>query len=289
MLKDWKNQGKYYIYKGEHRIFYRRAGSGPVLLLLHGFPTASWDWHKMWSVLAERFEVIAPDFIGFGFSDKPRQYHYGILDQSDLIEELMSSLQITEAHILAHDYGDTVAQEILARFLEKKEKAVFRIKSVCFLNGGLFPESHQPRLIQKLLISPIGFLLTPFLSKAMLKRNFDKIFGPDTKASDQEIDDFYALIQHHQGTRIFHKLIRYMADRRQYRDRWVEALVQSSVPLRLIDGARDPISGRHLAMRFAELVPEADVVLLDQIGHYPQTEAPEEVLNHFFDFIDKKT
>jgi pimeloyl-ACP methyl ester carboxylesterase len=79
-----------------------------------------------------------------------------------------------------------------------------------------------------------------------------------------------------------------MADRKQYRDRWVEAMINASIPMRLIDGALDPVSGRHLADRYAELVPEADVVLLDQIGHYPQTEAPEKVLNHFYDFIKKK-
>jgi pimeloyl-ACP methyl ester carboxylesterase len=287
MPANWKNKGKYFLYKNKHRIFYRREGSGPVLLLLHGFPTASWDWHKIWPSLKEDFELVAPDFMGFGFSDKPLRYQYGILDQADLVEQLLDHLQLREVHILAHDYGDTVAQELLARFLEKKASAM-RLTSICFLNGGLFPESHQPRLIQKLLISPLGPLLTPFLSKAMLKRNFSKIFGPDTQATDQEIDAFYDLIQYNSGTRIFHKLIRYMADRKQYRDRWVEAMINASIPMRLIDGALDPVSGRHLADRYAELVPEADVVLLDQIGHYPQTEASEKVLNHFYDFIKKK-
>lgn len=288
MPANWKNKGKYFSYKTKHRIFYRREGTGPVLLLLHGFPTASWDWHKMWPSLIQGFEVVAPDFIGFGFSDKPLRYSYSILDQADLVEQLLDHLQIRKVHILAHDYGDTVAQELLARFLEKKESEL-ELESICFLNGGLFPESHQPRVIQKLLISPLGPLLTPFLNKTMLKRNFAKIFGPDTQATDQEIEAFYSLIQYNEGTRVFHRLIRYMADRRQYRDRWVDAMIKAPIPLRLIDGARDPISGRHLADRYAELVPEADVIILDQIGHYPQTEAPEDVLNHFNDFIKKKT
>lgn len=288
MLANWKKKGHSFLYKNQYRIFFRREGAGPCLLLLHGFPTASWDWHKIWPSLTQRFEVIAPDFIGFGFSDKPIQYHYRILDQADLIEQLLESLHIEETHILAHDYGDTVAQELLARFVEKKDAAL-KIRSICFLNGGLFPESHQPRLIQKLLISPLGALLIPFLNKKMLKKNFDRIFGPDTQASDQEIDEFYALIEHHKGTRIFHKLIRYMDDRKQHRDRWVKAMIETPIPLRLIDGALDPVSGRHLAQRYADLIPEADVVLLDKIGHYPQTEAPEEVLKHYFDFIEKNS
>jgi pimeloyl-ACP methyl ester carboxylesterase len=124
MPANWKNKGKYFLYKNKHRIFYRREGSGPVLLLLHGFPTASWDWHKIWPSLKEDFELVAPDFMGFGFSDKPLRYQYGILDQADLVEQLLDHLQLREVHILAHDYGDTVAQELLARFLEKKASAM---------------------------------------------------------------------------------------------------------------------------------------------------------------------
>ena len=78
-----------------------------------------------------------------------------------------------------------------------------------------------------------------------------------------------------------------MADRKQYRDRWVNPMIHTNIPLRLINGALDPISGRHLAQRYAAIIPDSDVILLDTIGHYPQTEAPKEVLRHFFDFIEK--
>ncbi len=291
MFADWKEKGDFFRYKQAHNIFFRREGNGSALLLLHGFPTASWDWNKIWPALCDRFEVIAPDFIGFGFSDKPASYSYSILDQADLIEAIIQAQGFSEVHILAHDYGDTVAQELLARYIERREskKSPFEILSVCFLNGGLFPESHQPRAIQKLLVSPFGSLLTPFLNKNMLRRNFSKIFGPDTQATSKEIDEFYALIEYNNGQPVFHKLIRYMKERKQYRDRWVGALLESPIPMRLIDGALDPVSGRHLAERYIELVPESDVIILDAIGHYPQTEAPEKTLLHFFEFIEKNT
>ena len=70
-IKSWKEKGKYFPHKG-HQIFFTKEGIGPALLLLHGFPTSSWDWYKIWPQLIERFEVIAFDFIGFGFSDKPK-------------------------------------------------------------------------------------------------------------------------------------------------------------------------------------------------------------------------
>ena len=74
------------------------------------------------------------------------------------------------------------------------------------------------------------------------------------------------------------KLIRYLVERRQQRERWVGALRHAMIPLALIDGAADPISGAHMARRYQELVPNADITLLDGIGHYPQVEAPGAVL-----------
>ena len=57
------------------------------------------------------------------------------------------------------------------------------------------------------------------------------------------------------------------------------------MPLRFVNGPEDPVSGRHMAERYRELVPNPDVVLLDGIGHYPQLEAPEHVLEAFLAFV----
>ena len=117
-LSAWKDRGDFFDYKG-HNIFTIEAGKGETLLLIHGFPTASWDWHKMWPELTKKFHVLAFDMFGFGFSDKPRKYNYTIVDQADLVEAFLASKQVEQLHILSHDYGDSVAQELLARFQER--------------------------------------------------------------------------------------------------------------------------------------------------------------------------
>lgn len=287
-LSSWKSSGKHFTYKGKHQIFYQEAGKGEVLLLLHGFPTASWDWNKIWNrLLAHRFRLIAPDFIGFGFSDKPRDYTYSILDQADLVENLVGELRIKKAHVLAHDYGDTVMQELLARDIDRRKAGEEGVQylSVALLNGGLFPETHMARRIQKLLLSRIGFVLTWFMGKEKLTKSFQEIFGPNTQASDQEMDEFWQLIEYKKGKYNFHKLIHYMTDRINNRERWVACLQNSPVPVRVIDGAYDPVSGAHMVARYRELIPNPDTVLLENIGHYPQTEAPEAVLKHYWEFL----
>ncbi|WP_454254738.1 alpha/beta fold hydrolase [Pseudomonas sp. Marseille-Q8238] len=281
-LADWRAQGKGFTFNG-HAIRYWTAGAvdAEPLLLLHGFPTASWDWHYLWQPLAQRYRVIACDMLGFGFSAKPRGHAYSLLEQADLQQALLTHLRVEgPVHVLAHDYGDSVAQELLARHHEGR----IHLASCVFLNGGLFPETHHPVLMQKLLLSPVGPLLGRLFSRAKLKANLDKVFGANTRASDSEVDAFWTLMAHNQGPAVMHRLIRYMPERREQRERWVTAMQKGGVPLRVIDGAVDPISGAHMVTRYRELIANPDTVLLEGIGHYPQTEAPDQVLAHYLAF-----
>lgn len=286
-FKEWHTTGQYFDYR-QQKIFYQQAGSGPVLVLLHGFPTASWDWHKVWPLLAEQYTLLTLDFIGFGWSDKPRKYRYSLMDQADLVEALLREKGIRDSHLLAHDYGATVAQELLARHYERREEGKVGqdapLLSLCFLNGGIFPGTHHPRPIQNALASPLGILLTPLLSKARLRKNFSAIFGPATQATEQEVDEFYQLIQHQNGKYLFHRLIRYMREREVHEARWVGATVRGELPQRFINGTYDPISGGHVADYYEEMVANADVVRLPEIGHYPQTEAPTAVVEAYLAF-----
>ena len=283
-LDAWQRDGRAFTYRG-HEVFYRDAGDGPALLCIHGFPSASWDWHKLWPELTARFRVVAPDMLGFGLSAKPRDYAYSLRDQADLHEALLGALGIEAAHVLAHDYGDSVAQELLARQLERGDG--LRLRSVCLLNGGLFPESHRARPSQKLLRSPLGPLFARLASESRFSANFAEVFGPRTQPSPAELQTVWRLNQVHDGMRVMPKLILYIDERRQQRQRWVEALQRAVVPLRFVNGPEDPVSGRHMAERYRELVPHPDIVLLEGIGHYPQLEAPEAVLAAVLEHIER--
>lgn len=284
-VAQWKREAKPLVAGGRQLRYWtsqEKDETKPWLLLIHGYPTSSWDWTFVWRALSAHFRLAALDLLGFGLSEKPKNIDYTISMQADFEEALLERLAIGEAHILAHDYGDTVAQELLARHNEGALS--FLLKSVVFLNGGLFPEQHRARPIQKLGLTPFGFLLGLTLTKARLRTTFDEIFGAETRASSEEIDAHWTMIVEGGGKRVMHKLLRHIPERRENRARWVGALQAASIPLRLIDGGADPVSGAHLYHHYKEQVPNADAVLLDAIGHYPQTEAPDAVVRHFLDF-----
>ena len=282
-VEAWAKAGRMMDYRG-HSIFVRDAGApgAEPLLLIHGFPTASWDWEALWPSLTQRFHVYTLDMIGFGLSAKPANYSYSLMDQATLVESFLSAEGVASYHLLAHDYGDTVAQELLARQREPGPRP--RLVSVAFLNGGLFPETHRPVLVQKLLLSPLGPLVSRLTTRAKVAQSMRKIFGPMTQPDEALIDAFWQLITRNHGLSVAPKLIRYIVERREHRERWVGAMQQARIPLKLINGMADPVSGQHMAARYEELILQADVTLLENIGHYPQIEAPDAVLAAYLAF-----
>lgn len=275
-LRAWRDAGEFITVR-DRRIYCRRAGTGPRLLLIHGFPTSSFDWAPMWPMLTSRFDVLALDLLGLGFSDKPHGHRYRVRAQADLVEAVAHHHGWRDAFVLAHDYGDTVAQELLARSNENPAHAALRILRLCFLNGGLFPETHRARFIQRLLVSPFGPALVGLMNRRGFARSLKALFSPTRQPSEAAIDEYWALLQHEDGIRAVPSLLGYMAERRRERARWVGALQTAETPLRLICGACDPVSGLHMAERYRELIPHADIVLLDDVGHFPQLEDPERV------------
>jgi pimeloyl-ACP methyl ester carboxylesterase len=285
-LNDWKESGKYFENKGLPVFYHLSENRAEVLLCLHGFPASSFDYHKIWNELAQKFALLSFDMIGYGFSAKPTNFGYTTFDQTNVLQALLEHLEIKRVHILAHDYGNTITQELLAR--DEEKRLGFSIASVCMLNGALFPETHRPILAQKILISPLGALFGRLISDAVFKKSLATVFGTATQPTAEELEDFAQLFKTNGGKRIAHKLIRYMTERARYRERWVGALGKMTQPFRMINGSEDKVSGKHLVERFRELFPaQNDIVELENIGHFPHWEAPEVVLNNFFEFHHK--
>ena len=276
VIEEWARSGTVFRWRG-HNIFFRSEGAGAPLLLIHGIPTASWTWHGVWPELVSRYRLIAPDLIGFGLSEKPARFPYTVMSQADLCQGLLAHCGVNHCHILAEDYGDTVAQELLAR-------DTGTIASVCLLNGGIFPEAHRASRMQKLITARLGRPLASLVMRRGFYRALSRLFGPETKPSLDTLDALWTLLRHNGGRAIMPRLMGYRADRKEHRDRWVGALVQARIPLRFIFGTQDPMCGREMADLWRACVPGGDVVDLPGIGHFTALEAPAAVAEDYIAF-----
>jgi pimeloyl-ACP methyl ester carboxylesterase len=281
-LREWLSQGKLVAYQG-HQVFVRVAGSGPALLLIHGYPTASYDWHRVWSDLSRHYTLIAVDMLGMGLSAKPAKLAYSIHEHADLHEWLISAMSLKRVCLMAHDLGVSVAQEMLARRMTGEPLA--KIDAVVMLNGGLFPEAYRPRLILRLLSSPLGPWIGSRMSRPAFGRTIKALFGRNTQPDETLLDDFWSMVRHNEGLRITHQVGRFWQERLALRDRLVEPLLQRAFPVLFINGTSDPNSGQHMVDRYRALVPDAKVICLEEVGHWPQLEQPAIVAAHVLRFL----
>jgi pimeloyl-ACP methyl ester carboxylesterase len=282
-FEKWGKCGKYFEWHNHH-VFYQRGGKGEVLLTIHGFPTCSWDWAWVSRSLVESFHMIVPDLLDYGLSLNGLKRTCTIMDQADMLEALMRHRDVREVHILAHDVGDTVAQELIARHNEGKLS--FNIKSALFLNGGMLPHLHRPRKAQTMLAGPLGPLFARAATKAKMLRGLADVFGPQTRPTGQALTEFWPAMVGVNGRGAFARRIRYMEERRRHADRWVGALRNAKLPMMLINGVEDPVSGAHAADGFERDLPHIKVVRLPGVGHFPQIEAPETIVELVHQFQD---
>lgn len=267
---------------GDHEIFVRQDGpeTGRPVTLVHGFPTSSHDWSAIVPALAAAgLRVTTFDMLGFGASDKPRGHTYSILEQADIVEELWDRLGIAETALVAHDYGVSVGQELLARDAD-------RIIRMAWMNGGLYPDLHRPIATQKLLHSPLGRFLAPVVSETTFAKAMRQIMGRIPGSA--ELHEMWLSIAHDNGRAVQHRLLRYIDERRAYAERWQTALETYAGPTLFIWGPADPISGGHVIPRLQERIPGATIEALYEdpaTGHYPQVENPDAVIAALVPFL----
>lgn len=272
-LDEWIAGGGWVELAG-HRIFFRQDGpvDGMPLTLLHGYPTSSHDWSAIVpDLIAAGCRVTTLDLLGFGAGDKPRGYDYRIAEQAALVEALWSHLGITRTALVAHDYGVTVAQELLDRDRT-------RITHMAWTNGGLYADLHRPLVVQRLLHSPLGSILGPAMTEASFRMSLRKVLA--RPVADEVLHDMWSAVVAGGGRHVQRRLLRYIDERREHAARWQRAHETYPGPTVFIWGPDDPVSGGHVLARLRERLPDAGFVVLDEepvTGHYPHVENPAAV------------
>ncbi len=278
--KAWGKSGRREEIYG-FKIFTRRSGpksapkSSMPLTFLHGFPTWSLDWQQQIDALSTTHDCFAMDFLGFGLSDKPRGHHYKFTEQADIVIEMLRRQEIRQTHLIAHDYGTTVALILLGR--QNAGTLPFKITSLTLLNGGLLDGFYHPNKMQQLLVSRIsGPPLAKMLTKKMVQKSLSKIFPAKHQLAPETFEALWHGMSHQEGHKLAHIMLQYLRERQAHLPEWQVSLSDTTIPLNFIWGPEDPISGSVLdqaRLRF----PSADISELPGIGHYPMLEAPEQV------------
>lgn len=282
----WHARGKQ-IAVPEGRIFATEDGhAGTPVLVLHGFPTSSWDFADASKVLAHYRRVVLFDFLGFGFSDKPHDAGYSIFEHADVAVAVARSYGLTRVHLWAHDMGTSVATELLAR--RERGNLPFDVASVALMNGSVHVEMANLTAGQRILRSPAGALFARVANKRVFVAQMKRIFAKPP--SDAALEGMWSLLARADGQLRLPSTIRYITERTTFKRRWIGALEHIDIPSLVAWGAKDPVARMAIGERLAKETPGADLVSWDDLGHYPQVEDPQRVgdaIAAFFARVDQ--
>ena len=268
----WRAAGAREEFRGHGIHVYQREGKGPPLVLLHGFPSSSFDWRAFLERETER-AVLAFDYLGFGLSDKPRDHDYSLHWQADLAEELVRRHLDGPVFVVGHDVGTSVATELMARDLAGR--LAMEIAGVLLFNGSILQERANLTPAQRLLRSPLGPVAARLTSKRFFLDQFGSIFSDEHPLTPDEGEDQWELLTENGGHRLGHRLIGYMRERSIYAERWHGAFRDWPGDLSLLWGLKDPVAHVDLLGGLRELRPGVPVAELPDAGHYPQIEVPD--------------
>jgi pimeloyl-ACP methyl ester carboxylesterase len=280
IVEAWTRKGRRFSFAG-HDIFVvdlpAEREAAPPVLALHGFPTSSLDWRPIVDALRVRRRVLCFDFLGFGASAKPDQ-RYSLFAQADLAEAVVARAGAGEVALLTHDMGDSVGGELLARDLDGA--LGFGIERRVLTNGSIYLDLAQLTDGQQLLRAlPDERLAGPAPDHRALVGALRATLAPGSAgaAVDAELDAMAELVVHGGGSALLPRLIRYLDERAEHEGRWTGAIERHPAPLTVIWGDADPIARYAMVERLASRRPDATVVRLDGVGHYPTIEAPARV------------
>jgi pimeloyl-ACP methyl ester carboxylesterase len=271
-VEAWRDAGEL-VELGGRRIFVRsQSGAGPPVLLLHGYPSSSYDWRHAFELLPGR-RLVTFDFLGYGLSDKPRDHIYSLLAQADLVEEIVARCFAGEpVALVAHDMGSSVATEVLARDIDGR--LPFELDRTLLFNASLVLERASLLIGQKILRSRLGPIAARLTNERSFKRSFGGIFSAAHPLTPEEAADQWALLAHSGGNRILDRLIYYLHERVAYAPRWHGALRDWPGRLELAWAGRDPICTEAVLQAVLALRPTVPLARLPELGHYPQLEDP---------------
>ena len=246
-----------------------------TILTLHGFPVSSFDFARLIPYLVKTHRIVLFDMVGFGQSERR---WLPIMQQADVALSVwrLRSISLSESKIVAHDYGCTVMQEILAR-MRRRDAPLFCI----MLNAGLFPAAHRPMVTQR-VAARFKLVSKPWVRCLTFKRIMLPLFA---HISSTDLETFWSIVSHEKITLV--DFLEYMKERLMHEERWTASLRHFACILVIVIGEDDPVAGLSVFAMAGHLLPEAELIRLGNVGHWPHWEAPDTIAKIIkaFDFI----
>jgi pimeloyl-ACP methyl ester carboxylesterase len=256
------------------RLFYEEKGTGSPILLIHGFGTSTYTWRNIAPALAEKHRVIAVDLKGFGQSDKPMDDRYSVFDQAELLAQLIKDEDLRDLTVVGHSFGGGVA---LLLALEAKGDLKGRIKKLVLLDTIAYPQSIPVffKMLDMPVMSQIGVRMVP--PSVQTRVALQIAYFDDSKIGDEEVEAYAAPLRTAAGK---HAIIH---SARQIVPEGIEELAARyrtiELPTLIVWCDHDRIVPLEVGLKLRRTLPNSSLKIVQDCGHMPQEEQPEQTLD----------
>ena len=266
-----------------HRVSYRRAGAGPVVLLIHGITGSSATWEHVIEPLAERFTVVAPDLLGHGESAKPVG-DYSLGAYASGLRDLVAALGYDRASVVGHSLGGGVAMQLAYQFPERCERMVL------VSSGGLGRELNA--LLRSAAL-PGSEVVLPLLCAPGVLRVSDSVgaflggLGLRAGSDLEEIWRGFSSLADAEARQAFIHTLRSLVDWGGQRVSATDRLyLAEEMPTLIMWGERDRIIPLRHGVQAHRLVPGSRFEAFPGAGHFPHRDDPRRFVDVLSEFID---
>jgi len=254
------------------RVHYVDEGEGDVLLFVHGTPTWSFEWRHCIRALAPTHRCIAIDNLGFGLSDRPRDFDYRPESHAAVLRAFVERLALRDVTLVMHDFGGPIGLS-----LALGEASV--VRRLVVMNTWMWSFHDDPEMVRKARMASgtIGRLLYRYANFS-LRVLTPYAYGDRTKLTPQIHRQYLAPFRDPESReRVLWPLARaILGSARYYDSLWLMRDRLKGMPALVVWGIKDPAFPPPLLERWRSTLPQASVVELP-VGHWPQEEAPDDV------------
>jgi pimeloyl-ACP methyl ester carboxylesterase len=265
-----------------HRVSYRRAGWGPVIVLIHGITGSSDTWQDVIEPLAEKYTVVAPDLLGHGQSAKPRG-DYSLGAYASGVRDLLGAIGHDRGTIVGHSLGGGVAMQMAYQFPERCERLVL------VSSGGL---GREVNLMLRAAVLPGSELVLPLLASSRVlsaSTAIGSFFGRLGMRAGPDLEEIwrgFSSLNDVGARAAFIHTLRGIVDPGGQRVNATDRLyLAQRVPTMLLWGERDPIIPAEHGRAAHEIIPGSRFVSFPNAGHFPHRTDPRAFVKALDEFV----
>ena len=248
-----------------------------TILIISGYGSSSYDYHKIINDLKENYRVIIPDLVGFGLSSKPTKFYFSMVNQAEVLINLLAALKVDKLSIVTQGFGSSIMCEVL-NIIETNSINI-HVKNIFLLNVSLYLEANLNIEKQEEFAKLVSSIFLKMSSSyGLFKKYILQHFYDPTAVSEANLVTSWELLKHNDGLKTFNFASYWSSEIQNSSLRWLRVLKNLDANVYFILGDFDPYSQYSELENTQKILKTKDTYKIPDCGYFVSLEKPKELV-----------